>query len=80
MLTRTTYTGRHEFNRRGKTKALKPEDQIVPVEVPRLIDQATFDAVQASLKARNPKVVPPVSLAGQLCSPVSVFALAAAAP
>ncbi|MDP3745618.1 MAG: recombinase family protein [Phenylobacterium sp.] len=58
MLTRTTYIGRHEFNRRGKTKALNPDDQIVPVEVPRLIDQATFDAVQANLKARNPKILP----------------------
>jgi len=58
MLTRPTYIGRHEFNRRGKTKVLKPDDQVVAVEVPRLIDQATFDAVQANLKARNPKVMP----------------------
>jgi site-specific DNA recombinase len=58
MLTRTTYIGRHEFNRRGKTKALKPDDQVVAVDVPRLIDQATFDAVQATLKGRNPKGLP----------------------
>jgi hypothetical protein len=27
-------------------------------EVPLLIDQATFDAVQTHLRARNPKVTP----------------------
>lgn len=35
---------------------MKPVDEIVVVEVPPLIDQATFDAVQAHLRARNPKV------------------------
>jgi site-specific DNA recombinase len=58
ILTRTTYIGRHEFNKRSKTKELKPVGEIVPVEVPRLIDQATFDAVQAHLRSRNPKVTP----------------------
>ena len=58
ILTRTTYIGRHEFNKRSKTKELKPADEIVPVEVPALIDRATFDAVQAHLRSRNPKVTP----------------------
>jgi site-specific DNA recombinase len=58
ILTRTTYIGRHEFNKRSKTKELKPVGEIVPVEVPPLIDQATFDAVQAHLRSRNPKVTP----------------------
>ena len=31
---------------------------MIAVEVPPLIDQATFDAVQAHLRARNPKVTP----------------------
>jgi site-specific DNA recombinase len=31
---------------------------VVTVEVPPLIDQATFDAVQAHLRSRNPKVTP----------------------
>ena len=30
----------------------------IPVEVPALIDQITFDAVQAHLRSRNPKVTP----------------------
>ena len=58
ILTRTTYIGRHEFNKRSKTKELKPAGEIVPVEVPALIDHATFDAVQAHLRSRNPKVTP----------------------
>ena len=58
ILTRTTYIGRHEFNKRAKNKALKPASEIVAVEVPPLIDQATFDAVQTHLRARNPKVTP----------------------
>ena len=58
ILTRATYVGRHEFNKRGKTKELKPVSEVIAVAVPPLIDQATFDAVQAHLRARNPKVTP----------------------
>ena len=58
ILTRTTYVGRHEFNKRGKSKALKPETEVVVVDVPPIIDQATFEAVQAHLRSRNPKVTP----------------------
>jgi site-specific DNA recombinase len=58
ILTRPTYAGRHEFNKRSKAKELKPVSEIVTVEVPPLIDQATFDAVQAHLHGRNPKVTP----------------------
>ena len=58
ILTRKTYIGRHEFNKRSKAKELKPASEIVTVEVPPLIDQATFDAVQAHLRARNPRVTP----------------------
>jgi site-specific DNA recombinase len=53
-----TYVGRHEFNKRAKTKELKPTSEIVAVEVPPLIDQATFDAVQTHLRSRNPKITP----------------------
>ncbi|MGH7120824.1 MAG: recombinase zinc beta ribbon domain-containing protein [Acetobacteraceae bacterium] len=64
MLTRPTYIGRHEFNKRGKTNALNPADQVIAVPVPPLIDQALFDAVQAHLKSRNPKVSPPQVVGG----------------
>jgi DNA invertase Pin-like site-specific DNA recombinase len=64
ILTRTTYVGRHEFNKRAKNKMLKPVSEIVTVEVPPLIDQTTFDAVQAHLRARNPKVTPARVMSG----------------
>ena len=37
---------------------MKPVGEIVPVEVPSLVDKVTFDAVQAHLRSRNPKVTP----------------------
>jgi site-specific DNA recombinase len=58
ILTRATYVGHHEFNKRGKSKELKPVSEVIAVAVPPLIDQATFDAVQAHLRSRNPKVTP----------------------
>ncbi len=58
VLTRTTYIGQHEFNRRGAAKGAKPAGEIVTADVPPLIDKATFEAVQAHLRARNPKVTP----------------------
>lgn len=64
LLTRPTYAGRHEFNKRGKSKELKPAIEVIPVEVPPIIDQATFDAVQAHLKARSPKVAHPQVVGG----------------
>lgn len=54
ILTRKTYAGRHEFNEPGKTKELKPASEVIDVAVSAQIDQATFDAAQAHLRARNP--------------------------
>ncbi|MCM8731820.1 recombinase family protein [Hephaestia sp. GCM10023244] len=64
ILTRRTYMGEHEFNKRTKTKALKPAHEIVTVAVPPLIDPETFQAVQALLKARNPKTMPSRVISG----------------
>jgi site-specific DNA recombinase len=58
VLTRTTYVGRHQFNKRGKTGERNPISEVVTVEVPPIIEQATFDAVQAHLRSRNPRVTP----------------------
>ena len=58
MLTRPTYIGRHEFNKRSKAKTFKPQSEVIPVEVPALIDRETFDAVQALLRSRSPMVTP----------------------
>ncbi|MEC5383785.1 recombinase family protein, partial [Aurantimonas sp. C2-6-R+9] len=67
MLTRKTYIGRHEFNRRTKNGDNKPDEEVIPVAVPPIIEQATFDAVQARMKARNPKVTPPQVVAVLRC-------------
>jgi site-specific DNA recombinase len=64
ILTRSTYTGRHEFNRRGKGRQLNPISEIVSVDVPPIIDQEMFNAVQARMKARNPKAAPPQVVGG----------------
>jgi DNA invertase Pin-like site-specific DNA recombinase len=64
ILTRRTYMGEHEFNKRSKTNELKPVSEIVTVPVPPIIDRETFDAVQKLLKARNPKVMPARVISG----------------
>lgn len=64
ILTRKTYVGEHEFNKRGKSKELKPASEIVAVPVPPIIERDTFDTVQALLKARNPKVTPSRVISG----------------
>lgn len=64
ILTRRTYMGEHEFNKRSKSKELKPVSEIVVVPVPPIIDRETFDTVQALLKARHPKVTPSAVISG----------------
>ncbi len=67
ILTRSTYKGAHRFNRKvWKTGQAKPEADHVPVAVDPIIDAATFDAVQAQLKSRNPKVLPPRVVTGPI--------------
>lgn len=56
--------GEHEFNKRSKTKELKPVSEIVTVPVPPIIDKEMFEAVQKLLKARNPKVMPARVISG----------------
>ncbi|MBY0324666.1 MAG: recombinase family protein [Reyranella sp.] len=58
ILTAPTYVGRHTFNKRGKTRKLNAEAEMITVEVPPIIDQAAFDTVQAHLRSRNPRVTP----------------------
>jgi site-specific DNA recombinase len=64
ILTRRTYMGEHEFNKRSKSKELKPVSEIVVVPVPPIIERETFDAVQALLKARHPTVTPSAVISG----------------
>src|SRR3546814_12110945 len=64
ILIRRTYMGEHAFNKRSKTKELKPVSEIVLVPVPPSIDRETFSAVQKLHKARNPKVMPARVISG----------------
>ena len=60
LLTRVSYLGTHHFNRRdSRTGKPKARDQWVAVEVPRVIEDDIFQAVQAQLSARNPKMTAP---------------------
>ena len=56
--------GEHEFNKRSKSKELKPVSEIVVVPVPPIIDRETFDNVQKLLKARHPTVTPSAVISG----------------
>ena len=65
VLTRTTYIGQHRFNTRDhKTKTPKPESEHAFMEVPPIVSEAEFEAVQRSLKARSPKMMPPMAVGG----------------
>ncbi len=67
ILTRTTYKGAHRFNRKlWKTRQAKAEADHVAVAVDAIIDEATFDAVQAALRAKNPKALPPRVVTGPI--------------
>ncbi|RVH60113.1 recombinase family protein [Sinorhizobium meliloti] len=67
LLTSPTYKGEYRFNRKvWKTKEDKPETEQVIVPVEPIIEPAVFDALQARLKARNPKAVPPRVVSGPI--------------
>jgi site-specific DNA recombinase len=56
ILHRTTYIGRHVFNAtEARTKREKPPDKHIVASVRAIIDQATFDAVHAVMRERDPK-------------------------
>ncbi len=60
MLRRTTYMGKHYFNRTDShTRRLKPRDEWVEMDVPCIVDENAFNAVQQQLAQRNPRKTPP---------------------
>ena len=60
ILQNTIYIGRWRFNRTSsKTRKRKPDDEVVEISVPAIIDPAMFEQVQRQLRARSPRVVPP---------------------
>ncbi len=46
---RRTYIGEHRFNRRSNKSEVKPEEEVVTVALPPLLDLETFEAVQRRL-------------------------------
>jgi site-specific DNA recombinase len=65
VLRRTTYAGTHYFNRTdSRTGERRPRDQWVPIEVPPIIDEQSFQMVQARLAERNPRRTPPRVVSG----------------
>lgn len=65
LLTSSTYCGRHYFNRTdSRTFEKRPSSEWVQLAVPPIIDEETFNRVQAVLHARAPKVVAPRNVNG----------------
>lgn len=65
VLTRTTYIGEHHFNTYDAKKGRrKPETEHAIMQVPPIITANVFQAVQRSLKARSPKMMPPRAVGG----------------
>jgi site-specific DNA recombinase len=65
VLRRTTYAGTHYFNRTdSRTGERRPREQWVPVAVPPIIEEQSFQTVQARLAERNPRRTPPRVVSG----------------
>ena len=60
VLRNTAYIGQHHFNRRNnRTKQIRPKEEWILFETPRLIDDATFYAAQEKLDRQHPLKTPP---------------------
>ncbi|WP_414710011.1 recombinase family protein [Pseudorhodoplanes sp.] len=60
MLTASTYHGQHYFNRTdSRNDRPRPPSEWIPLAVPAIIDEKTFNAAQALLQSRAPKRVAP---------------------
>ena len=60
VLTRTAYIGTHHFNvTEAKTGRIKSEAETIEFATPPIIDEDSFQDVQARLKERNPRVTAP---------------------
>lgn len=67
LISNTVYKGEAVFNRMdSKTRKEKPASEHIIVPVDPIIAPAVFDALQAQLKARNPKAVPPRVVTGPI--------------
>ena len=67
LLTNPVYSGRQRFNRKdSRTRRIKAEVEQVYCDADPIIGSAIFEAVQRTLKSRNPKVTPPRIVSGPI--------------
>ena len=60
ILTNTVYIGQWKFNKTSsRTGQRKPDEEVVTIPVPSLIEPQMFEQVQRQLHARSPRVVAP---------------------
>jgi site-specific DNA recombinase len=60
ILTNTVYIGQWKFNKASsRTRQRKPDEEVVTIPVPGLVDPQVFEQVQRQLRARSPRVVAP---------------------
>jgi DNA invertase Pin-like site-specific DNA recombinase len=60
LLTNTIYIGRWRFNTTAsRTRDKKPEEEVVEIAVPAIVEPHLFEQVQRQLHARSPRVVAP---------------------
>ena len=60
ILTNTVYIGQWKFNKTSsRTRRHKPDEEVVTIPVPALIEPRVFEQVQRQLHARSPRVVAP---------------------
>jgi site-specific DNA recombinase len=65
VLRRTTYMGLHYFNQtNSRTGEKRPRKEWVAMDVPAIIAEEDFQAVQARLAERNPRRLPPRVVSG----------------
>lgn len=55
ILTREAYTGSRPWNVRRKDGSYNPDDQLIDVAIPAIIDRETYDRVQDLLQSREPR-------------------------
>jgi site-specific DNA recombinase len=67
ILANPVYAGSWRFNQReAKTGRAKTANEIIEVAVPAIIERPVFDRAQASLKARDPRILPPRVVTGPI--------------
>jgi site-specific DNA recombinase len=60
ILTNTVYIGQWKFNQASsRTRQRKPDEEVITIPVPGLLEPQVFEQVQRQLHARSPRVVAP---------------------